>query len=147
MAQGGGLAEEEKDIYVFGLRQGSIFILNVCTALLIGIFLNMLFEIIIYLACFIQLIQLRIFAGGYHAKTQFRCYIMSSISTVVVLLLIRSLNQQDNLFEIICFVIAFLTIWKLAPIADVITVVLCFLSVIILAGIYKNLKNLWIIVN
>ena len=63
------LTDEDKEIYLFGLIQGVIFLLNTFTALCIGMILNMLIEVIIYLVCFIPI---RIFAGGYHAKTQVR---------------------------------------------------------------------------
>ena len=137
-------------------------------------------EIIIYLVCFIPL---RIFAGGYHAKTQFRCYIMSSITTVFILLGIQFLQQYNSIWELICFVISFCVIWKLVPVEDankpllaeeqisyrkkvrrilvfltgiaglsyilgepmvmtIIEVSVCFLSIILIMGLYKNKKNM-----
>lgn len=171
-----GLEDSDKDIYIFGLYQGAILFLNICTALFIGVILDMVFEIILYLIFFIPL---RIFAGGYHAKTQFRCYIMSSVTTVFILLGIRFLQQYNSIWELICFAIAFCVVWIFVPVADankpllekeqisykkrvrkilviltsvagisyylqkpvVMTVIemsVCFLSVILLMGLYKN---------
>lgn len=171
-----GLQEDEKDIYLFGVYQGAILLLNICTALLIGVALNMLLEIVIYLICFLPL---RIFAGGYHAKTQLRCYIMSSFTTVIILLVIQFLQQQESIWEFLIYFVSFGVIWRYAPVADVnkplleneqvnyrkkvhkvlllltgiaaltyflrfdiittvIEVSVCFLSVILLMGIYKN---------
>ena len=81
----GNVDEEDKEIYLFGIYQGLIFLLNVVTALLTGIILDMFLESVLFLICFIPL---RIFAGGYHAKTQFRCYVMSTVTTVILLYLI-----------------------------------------------------------
>lgn len=174
-----GLDDSEKDIYIFGLYQGAILLLNICTALIIGVILNMFLEIVVYLICFIPL---RIFAGGYHAKTQLRCYIMSSVTTVFILLGIRYLQQYNSIWEFICYVLAFGIIWRLAPVADankplldeeqisyrkkvrrnlvfltaiavlfyflrepmvmaVIEISVCFLSIILIMGLYKNKKN------
>ncbi len=171
-----GLQEDDKDIYLFGVYQGAILLLNICTALLIGVALNMLLEIVIYLICFLPL---RIFAGGYHAKTQLRCYIMSSFTTVIILLVIQFLQQQESIWEFLIYFVSFGVIWRYAPVADankplleneqvnyrkkvhkvlllltgiaaltyflrfdiittVIEVSVCFLSVILLMGIYKN---------
>ena len=174
-----GLDDSEKDIYIFGLYQGAILLLNICTALIIGVILNMFLEIVVYLICFIPL---RIFAGGYHAKTQLRCYIMSSVTTVFILLGIRYLQQYNSIWEFICYVLAFGIIWRLAPVADAnkplldeeqisyrkkvrrnlvfltaiavlfyflrepmvmadIEISVCFLSIILIMGLYKNKKN------
>lgn len=171
-----GLQEDDKDIYLFGVYQGAILLLNICTALLIGVALNMLLEIVIYLICFLPL---RIFAGGYHAKTQLRCYIMSSFTTVIILLGIQFLQQQESIWEFLSYFVSFGIIWRFAPVADankpllekeqvnyqkkvrkvlllltgiaaltyflgfniittVIEVSVCFLSLILLMGIYKN---------
>ncbi len=173
-----GLEDSDKDIYIFGLYQGAILLLNICTSLLIGVILNMVFEIILYLIFFIPL---RIFAGGYHAKTQLRCYIMSSATTVLILLGIRFLQRYSSIWELICFVVAFCVIWIFVPVADankplldkekisykkkvrkilviltaiagiayilkefvVMTVIemsVCFLSIILIMGLYKNKK-------
>ncbi len=171
-----GLQEDDKDIYLFGVYQGAILLLNICTALIIGVALNMLLEIVIYLICFLPL---RIFAGGYHAKTQLRCYIMSSFTTVIILLVIQFLQQQESIWEFLSYFVSFGVIWRYAPVADankpllekekvnyrkkvhkvlllltgiaaltyflrfniiatVIEVSVCFLSVILLMGIYKT---------
>ncbi len=110
-----GLREDDKDIYVFGVYQGAILLLNICTALLIGVILNMIIEMIVYLICFLPL---RIFAGGYHAKTQLRCYIMSSVTAVFILFGIQFLQQQESIWEFICFMVSFGIIWKFAPVPD-----------------------------
>ena len=105
----GNVDEEDKEIYLFGFYQGLIFLLNLVTALLTGIILDM------FLVCFIPL---RIFAGGYHAKTQFRCYVMSTVTTVILLYLIAFLQKNMGVEAIALYIIATCIIWKLAPVQD-----------------------------
>lgn len=107
--------EEDKEIYLFGFYQGLIFLLNIATALFTGIILHMFLESVLFLICFIPL---RIFAGGYHAKTQLRCYIMSTITTAVLLCLIGFLQRKMGVQTIALYIIAACVIWKLAPVQD-----------------------------
>lgn len=53
---------------------------------LVGFVFNMVMESIIYIIAYIPL---RTFAGGYHAKTQTLCYVMSSLQIIISLLLIK----------------------------------------------------------
>lgn len=115
MKQAKGLSEDDREIYLFGFTQGAILLLNILTSLCIGIALDMLLEVVIYMVCFIPL---RIFAGGYHAKTQLRCYIISSFATVFVLLGIRFLQDYNGMLEWIMLLISTVVIWHLAPVED-----------------------------
>lgn len=115
MKAAGNVAEEDKEIYLFGFYQGMILLLNIVTTLSIGIILNMFLESILFLICFIPL---RIFAGGYHAKTQLRCYIMSTITTVFILNLIALFHDLVGIIGIVCYITALCIIWKLAPVPD-----------------------------
>ena len=109
----GNVDEEDKEIYLFGIYQGLIFLLNVVTALLTGIILDMFLESVLFLICFIPL---RIFAGGYHAKTQFRCYVMSTVTTVILLYLIAFLQKNMGVDVIAVYIVAACIIWKFAPV-------------------------------
>ena len=111
----GNVDEEDKEIYLFGFYQGLIFLLNLVTALLTGIILDMFLESVLFLICFIPL---RIFAGGYHAKTQFRCYVMSTVTTVILLYLIAFLQKNMGVEAIALYIIPTSIIWKLAPVQD-----------------------------
>lgn len=115
MQHASNIDEDDKEIYLFGFYQGLILLLNIVTTLVIGIILNMFVESILFLIFFIPL---RIFAGGYHAKTQLRCYVMSTITTVLILYLILFL--QENMGGIIIggYIISVCIIWKLAPVQD-----------------------------
>lgn len=77
---------ENRNLYTYGLQQGLLMILNIATILGIGMVLNMVWESIIFLLTFIPL---RSNAGGYHAKTQLRCYLYSVIMTIATLMGIK----------------------------------------------------------
>lgn len=83
--------------------------------MIIGITLNMFVESILFLLCFIPL---RIFAGGYHAQKQLRCYMMSTITTICILYLIAFLQENINIVEIGIYIISTYTIWQLVPVPD-----------------------------
>ncbi|MDR1550551.1 MAG: accessory gene regulator B family protein [Hungatella sp.] len=77
---------QDKDIYVYGLELLFMNILNLATAIVIGMALGQLFECFLFLALFIPL---RSYAGGYHAKNSFYCYLVSCFVMVSALLLVR----------------------------------------------------------
>lgn len=109
------IEEEDKEIYIFGIYQGLFFLLNVATTLFIGFILNKFLESVLFLIFFIPL---RIYAGGYHAKTQFRCYIMSSITTIIILYLISFLYNNIGVTSIIGYIISAVVIWSAVPVEN-----------------------------
>lgn len=83
----GIVASEDKGIYAYGLHQGGFIIINMLTYFLISILFNMLLESLLFFVCYIPL---RSYAGGYHAKTQIRCYFLSILMITLVLLAIKT---------------------------------------------------------
>ncbi len=65
---------DEKELFTYGLQQGLIMILNIVSSIVIGILFGMVWESILFMVAYIPL---RSYAGGYHARTQTRCYILS----------------------------------------------------------------------
>ncbi|WP_069998703.1 accessory gene regulator ArgB-like protein [Cellulosilyticum sp. I15G10I2] len=82
----GIISSEDKELYTYGLQQGLIIIANILTTLFIGLLLGMVWQSIVFMLSYIPL---RSFAGGYHAKTQFKCYMLSIVLTTAVLLVIK----------------------------------------------------------
>jgi len=82
----GIIKAEEKELYSYGLQQGLIIIANVLTTIVMGVVFGMGWESIVFMAAYLPL---RSFAGGYHAKTQLRCYLFSIVLTSAVLLAIK----------------------------------------------------------
>lgn len=115
MKASNNLAEEDKEIYIFGIYQGLILLLNVATTLFIGFILNKFLESAMFLIFFIPL---RIYAGGYHAKTQMRCYIMSSLTTALILCGIRFLENNIGFVSIAGYIVSTFIVMKLAPVQN-----------------------------
>ena len=108
------IKDEDRDIYYYGLRQGFLILINSMTIIVIGLLSNMLWQTTLFLCTYIPL---RIYGGGYHAKTEARCYLVSLIMIIVVLLAIKLIPL--NVFVVLSFLgLGSLFIWILAPIED-----------------------------
>lgn len=66
--------EEDKDIYVFGIYQLIGFLFNIITSFIIFLIFGKLKEGIVFS---ISYFTLRSYAGGFHSKSTFKCYMMS----------------------------------------------------------------------
>lgn len=80
------ISAEDRQLYEYGFHQGFILMINILTTILIACLFNMIVENIIFLVAYIPL---RSYAGGYHAKTPFRCYLFSVIMIAFTLLIIK----------------------------------------------------------
>jgi len=114
LVKNGEITAEDKEIYEYGLRHIANMFINVATTVLIGCIFNMIWHSLIFM---ISYIPLRSNAGGYHAKTPFRCYIFSVIMTVCFLLNVKYF-PQNHILILILILISGITIFILAPIGD-----------------------------
>ena len=106
------IKEEDAEIYIYGLNQILVSVLNVSSALIIGWIFGVILEIAVFMAAYIPL---RSFAGGYHAKTPLRCYIFSVIMLIVVSIGIKYLLVPDLAYYI-ALVIGIFIVLLLSPI-------------------------------
>lgn len=84
--------EEKIELYSFAIYIVFSELLHIVTMLLIGLISGLVAESIIL---YISFISIRKFAGGYHAKTPFRCYLFSIVTIVISLLTLKfSFNSQ-----------------------------------------------------
>lgn len=110
----GNIKEEEQSIYLFGLKQIIIYIINVMTTILIGIVMGRVLEALLILILFIPL---RTSAGGYHANHRSSCFIFSSLLIIGMLWWVKVFNWSKIsmlLIGIVCGGI----IWILSPVED-----------------------------
>lgn len=108
------IREEDKALYQYGVEQICNIILNILTTVIIGALYGMIPEILIFMFAYIPL---RIYAGGFHAKTPFRCYLCSVAITVIIL----SVMKFIEIPYFICIIVAItssIVILKEAPIED-----------------------------
>lgn len=117
LAENDVLSAEDKPLYVYGLHQLWITLLNLATAVAIGFLAGMLWEGLLFLAVYISL---RKFAGGYHAKTELHCYVLSTILLCVALSAIYSIDyiQMGNAALLAIFFTASIVIVLIAPVGN-----------------------------
>ena len=104
----------DSELYEYGFWQGGVLFFNFLTVVLLGILFNMLLESMIFLVFYGVL---RTIAGGYHARTQNTCYILSIILMMVVLIMLKTFHWNT----ILCCILTILSIsviFILAPVQD-----------------------------
>ncbi len=92
------IKEEDAEFYIYGINQIFVSVLNVSSALIIGLILGVFLESAVFMAAYIPL---RSFAGGYHAKTPTRCYILSLIIIVIVLFGIKYIPVWNIVYYVV----------------------------------------------
>ena len=91
-----------------------IIIVNLISILICGAFWHeLMFGILLFLTLFL----LRPYAGGYHANTEFRCYMISIGIMNFAMIGHKYINILCNL-KILIYFISFMIIWKNAPVEN-----------------------------
>ena len=88
----GTISDEDKDLYIYGLFMLFSHLMFFIIAYIFGLILGCIFESIIFYIAF-QFI--RRYAGGYHAKTETRCEIMSALSILCCIVIIKCSKMYD----------------------------------------------------
>lgn len=108
------IAQKQYNIYVYGFQLLYSTIISITTMLLIALFTGYLLEGLIYLFIFISL---RMTANGYHAKTYFRCFLLSNTMFTVYLFLISAMRTWHVQFVLVTVAIfSSVYIWFNAPV-------------------------------
>lgn len=89
----------DSELYEFGLNQLFFQAINIVTDVIVGLCFGMLPQCILFLATFIPM---RSYAGGFHAKTPFRCYILSTAILAAALCVIKFLPAT----ALVCLLLA-----------------------------------------
>ena len=114
LVHSGVIKEEDAEIYIYGINQILTYVLNVSSALIIGLIFDVFTEVAVFMAAYIPL---RSFAGGYHAKTPLRCYVFSVIMLIVVSIGLKYLHLADWVYYAV-LVAATLVVLVLSPVED-----------------------------
>lgn len=88
----GTVTEDERELYVYGLFMIFSHLMYLILAIVFGLIFKCFLESIIFYIAF-QFI--RRYAGGYHAKTETRCEIMSALSILCCIVLIKCSKMYD----------------------------------------------------
>lgn len=110
------ISETEKNIYLYGFDIYISTFLTLLSLLIISIAIK---RVISFLCFFSTFFVLRIFCGGYHAKTYSRCFFISHILFLLILALTEIILIIDIYFVVPIFVIlSGIIIFLLAPIKN-----------------------------
>lgn len=105
---------EDEELYQYGILQGFRIILNLVSALIIGLAFGKLPEIVLFMTAYIPL---RSYAGGFHAKTPLRCYVLSVAMLCVISIGLQKIIFSDTVLYIISFAAA-AVVFIVSPIED-----------------------------
>lgn len=93
------LNQEKRATYVYGVELALSTLFSCCSILVISLFLG---DVCIGILFLLSFISIRTFAGGFHAKTYFRCFVISNLIFVISFLFISILC---NISISICFLL------------------------------------------
>lgn len=79
-------APENRELIAFGLSATIEYLYGIGTMIALSMLFGLVFELVVFLGAFSYL---RAYAGGYHCKTAFRCYLGSNGVVLSVLLAVR----------------------------------------------------------
>lgn len=107
LCEQGVIKESDMDSHVYGMEIFLSSVIEVMSIVLISSFVGNFAETVIFFAVFIPL---RIFAGGYHAATRLRCYLVSLAVYALFTVLIKTIPENAYMYitisEVIFTVIA-----------------------------------------
>jgi accessory gene regulator B len=108
--------DDDREVYEYSFEILISTILNFLAVIVIAIITKRIVETMIYLLGFIPL---RTIAGGYHAKTHFRCFMILMATYMSFLLIVRfvPVNWMDWITIVSAF-LSFVLIFWLSPVED-----------------------------
>ncbi|MCL2839932.1 MAG: accessory gene regulator B family protein [Defluviitaleaceae bacterium] len=104
----------DREIYLFGTQLGLNLLLHLMTMTLVGLMIGSFWHIVIFLLAYMPL---RSFSGGYHAKTQLKCYIISTIMIAFVGLASRFITFNSILLGVLLLMFG-IVIMLISPIGN-----------------------------
>lgn len=115
MFAGQAILKEDVTLVSFGIVQGLRTVIEIIFVLFIGIIMNVFWQSIIILAAFMPL---RMYAGGYHAKTPMQCALKTWLLFFCFLLWLKYVPSHIWL-QIILLLLVGICLWRFAPVEHV----------------------------
>ena len=118
LAEQGIIEESKRDIYVYGFE---ILLSTLLNALAITVIAVLTSTVMVSVAFVVFFGSIRVFAGGYHAGTHLRCFLLFGAIYIIFLLAVNNLLVPHPLISYVGIGSALLgggTIWALAPVED-----------------------------
>ena len=110
------IKEEEQGLYQYGISNGLVILLNVFTALMIGLLSGHLVTAIVFTLFFMML---RSYSGGYHSDSRLFCYVTSSAVLLIPVYTSQLMRNIPPMAVISILCLASCIIWQLSPITHV----------------------------
>lgn len=106
------IKEKDKELYLFGITQSLSLAINIITICIIAFLLKAELEAVVFSGAYYYL---RSYAGGIHAKSAKKCYILSIFLVIGSLMIINNVHVSIYYFVLIV-VISSAIIFILAPV-------------------------------
>lgn len=109
-----GIIEKgQEEIYSYGLEEIFIEMFNILSIFLIGLLFRKVIETLIFVIAFRIL---RSYTGGYHAKTLWRCYVLTMLTVIIALSIIRYPIVVSRNVSIVLWLFSGIAIFLWAPV-------------------------------
>ena len=95
------IEQDSWEIDYFGIYQLIVNAVDVTTILILGIVFNEIWQAILFIGAFAVL---RKYAGGYHASTPLRCYLLTTFITITALSVMKYFEMKYFVYFILLFV-------------------------------------------
>ena len=109
------VAFDEKELYEYGIFHLLLNIIDTISILLLAVLFHEVMPTVFYIICFCTL---RKYAGGYHAKTVFTCYLLTLTAALGMLVLLRQFDFIAP-FQFVLWFISGIIILLFSPIQNV----------------------------
>ena len=106
--------EDRAQLYVFGLSQGMRNLFQTCLMLVSGIAMGLFWQSVVIILAFFPI---RIYAGGYHARTALQCLAESWCSFFLILLWLKFISSHYGL-QLGVLYITGICLWRCSPVED-----------------------------
>lgn len=113
LSQQGVIESEQKEIYIYGFYRVVMDGINIISVFLIGLLFGKVIETLIFVIAFRIL---RSYTGGYHAKTPWRCYVLTMLTVIIALSIIRYPIVVSRNVSIVLWVLSGIAIFLWAPV-------------------------------
>lgn len=111
------VSREEEELYRYGLGIILDNAVLLAAILITGLLAGMLPHTLVFIIIFVGMRQ---YTGGYHAKKSWKCFILTNLLHIAVLILTRiSINYNVIIIGVICCLYSSIIIWLAAPIIGI----------------------------
>lgn len=116
LSQQGIIKAEDDAVFKYGLEAFAMSVLEILSVLILSLFLSSFIETLMF---FVAFVPFRMYAGGYHAETKLRCYLVLLAVYAIFILLIGYMPAKYIMpVEICSMVLTAVMVFTSAPIVN-----------------------------